>query len=154
MSMSVRGFLFLEIYPRYGLDLSACQVWREKPTYSMFCGRMTKHHLVQMQPVAIKAMFCVKESFSGGRKKSAAPARTTPHFITGALYTHIVSILLFLSTRHIRCAITGVAKDVFCENRALPNSCFVIVFHLSHTYQKCTVLIPTSLVHSRWKIFC
>lgn len=48
---------------------------------------MTKHHLVQIDPVAIKAAFCVKESFSAGRKKSAAPARTTPHFMTGALYT-------------------------------------------------------------------
>ncbi len=44
-----------------------------------------KHHLVQIVPVAIKARFCVRESFSGGRKKSLTPARTRTHFITGAL---------------------------------------------------------------------
>lgn len=54
-------------------------------TYSMFCGRMTKHHLVQMEPVAIRAKFCVKDNFSAGRRKSEAPARTTPHFMIGAL---------------------------------------------------------------------
>lgn len=53
---------------------------------------MTKHHLVQMEPVAIRAMFCVRESLSAGRKKSAAPASTTPHFITGALNARVVSI--------------------------------------------------------------
>ena len=47
---------------------------------------MTKHHLVQIDPVAIKATFWVKESFSAGRRKSDAPAMTTPHFMTGALY--------------------------------------------------------------------
>lgn len=54
-------------------------------TYSMFFGLITKHHLVQILPVAIKAAFWDRESFSAGRRKSAAPARTTPHFITGAL---------------------------------------------------------------------
>jgi len=66
----------------------------------MFLGRITKHHLVQIDPVAMSAAFCVRESFSAGRRKSEAPARTTPHFMTGA--------------------------------------------------QKCTVLIPTSLVHNLW----
>ena len=53
----------------------------------MFLGLMTKHHLVQIEPVAINAKFCVRESLSAGRTKSDAPARTTPHFITGALKT-------------------------------------------------------------------
>jgi hypothetical protein len=54
-------------------------------THSIFLGLMTKHHLVQIEPVAINAMFCVRESLSAGRRKSDAPARTTPHFMTGAL---------------------------------------------------------------------
>jgi hypothetical protein len=54
-------------------------------THSIFFGLMTKHHLIQIEPVAIKAMFCVMESFSAGRTKSDAPAMTTPHFMTGAL---------------------------------------------------------------------
>jgi hypothetical protein len=54
-------------------------------THSMFCGLMTKHHLVQIEPVAIRARFWVMESLSAGRTKSDAPARTTPHFMTGAL---------------------------------------------------------------------
>lgn len=49
---------------------------------------MTKHHLVQIEPVAIKARFCCRDSFSAGRRKSAAPASTTPHFITGALHRY------------------------------------------------------------------
>lgn len=47
---------------------------------------MIKHHLVQILPVAVNARFCVKESFSAGRKKSLTPARTRAHFITGALH--------------------------------------------------------------------
>ena len=54
-------------------------------THSIFLGRMTKHHLVQIEPVAIKAKFCVRESLSAGRTKSDAPEITTPHFMTGAL---------------------------------------------------------------------
>lgn len=54
-------------------------------TYSIFCGRMTKHHRVQIEPVAMSAAFWVRDNFSAGRKKSDAPARTTPHFMTGAL---------------------------------------------------------------------
>lgn len=71
---------------------------------SMFFGLMTKHHLVQMEPVAIRARFCVKDNFSAGRRKSVAPARTTPHFMIGA--------------------------------------------------QKCTVLIPTSLVNNLCHVLC
>src|SRR5207248_5027888 len=50
-------------------------------THSIFFGLMTKHHLVQIEPVAIRARFCVMESLSAGRTKSAAPARATPHFM-------------------------------------------------------------------------
>lgn len=45
---------------------------------------MIKHHLVQIKPVAVKAPFWVKESFSAGRAKSLTPARTR-------LHCHIVS---------------------------------------------------------------
>lgn len=38
-----------------------------------------------MRPVAVKAPFWVSESFSAGRAKSEIPARTRPHFMTGAL---------------------------------------------------------------------
>lgn len=55
-------------------------------TYNIFWGLITKHHLVQIEPVAIKARFWVSDSFSAGLKKSPTPARTTPHFITGALH--------------------------------------------------------------------
>ena len=52
----------------------------------MFLGLIIKHHLVQIVPVPIRARFCVRESFSAGRKKSDTPARTRAHFITGALH--------------------------------------------------------------------
>lgn len=48
-------------------------------TYKMFFGLMTKHHLVQIKPVATRAAFCERESWLAGRVKSAAPARTRPH---------------------------------------------------------------------------
>jgi hypothetical protein len=74
------------------MRISLCYDWgrwifenREVITHSIFFGLMTKHHLIQIEPVAIKAMFCVIESFSAGRTKSDAPAMTTPHFMTGAL---------------------------------------------------------------------
>lgn len=41
---------------------------------------MIKHHRVQIAPVAVRARFCVRESFSAGRAKSATPARTSPHY--------------------------------------------------------------------------
>ena len=71
----------------------------------MFFGIITKHHLVQIEPVAIKAKFCVIDSFSAGRKKSEAPAATTPHFITGAL--HIKHVSPFIpSTKELSRAMT------------------------------------------------
>jgi hypothetical protein len=48
-------------------------------TYKMLRGRMTKHHRVQMSPVDIRAAFCVSESFSAGRARSAIPAMTMAH---------------------------------------------------------------------------
>jgi hypothetical protein len=48
-------------------------------TYRMFLGLMIKHHRVQIAPVAVRAAFCVRESFSAGRAKSATPARTRHH---------------------------------------------------------------------------
>ena len=40
---------------------------------------MIRHHRVQMMPVHVRAMFCVSESFSAGRKKSLTPASTIDH---------------------------------------------------------------------------
>lgn len=47
----------------------------------MFLGRMTKHHRVQIRPVAMSAKFCCSEIDSAGRKKSPTPAMTRPHCI-------------------------------------------------------------------------
>ena len=46
---------------------------------------MTKHQRVQMAPVQVRAAFWVRESWEAGRARSAAPAMTIDHFITGAL---------------------------------------------------------------------
>lgn len=53
-------------------------------TYKRFLGLMTKHQRVQIKPVAMSAPFWERESDSTGRAKSAAPARTRPHFMMGA----------------------------------------------------------------------
>lgn len=45
----------------------------------MFRGLMIMHQRVQMAPVAMRAPFCVRESFSAGREKSEIPAITRPH---------------------------------------------------------------------------
>jgi hypothetical protein len=42
-------------------------------------GVMTKHHLVQIRPVAVSAPFCERESFSAGRERSEMPATTRLH---------------------------------------------------------------------------
>jgi len=36
-------------------------------TYNKFLGFIMKHHRVQMAPVAVRARFWVRESFSAGR---------------------------------------------------------------------------------------
>ena len=46
----------------------------------MFLGLMMKHHRVQIAPVHVRAIFCVRESFSAGLVKSLAPARTRVHY--------------------------------------------------------------------------
>lgn len=46
---------------------------------------MIIHQRVQIAPVPMRAKFCVSDRFSAGRAKSATPARTSPHFIMGAL---------------------------------------------------------------------
>jgi hypothetical protein len=94
---------------------------------------MIKHHLVQILPVAVKAMFCVRESFSVGRKKSLTPARTIPHFITGAL--------------NHRLLLASELGPPFCPPKQLSGL-------EGYADQKCTVFSPTSLVHNRWKMLC
>ena len=49
-------------------------------SYSTFRGVITKHHLVQIAPVAISAAFCVSESDSAGLARSLMPARTMHHY--------------------------------------------------------------------------
>lgn len=41
---------------------------------------MIKHQRVQMAPVAIRAQFWVRDSFSAGRLKSEIPAMTRAHY--------------------------------------------------------------------------
>ena len=72
---------------------------------------MTKHHLVQSEPVASKAAFWGRDSFSAGRRKSAAPARTTPHFITGALFDGQYSFRCGMIRARWRCG-RHSSKDV------------------------------------------
>lgn len=47
----------------------------------MFLGVMTKHQRVQIVPVATRARFWVRESFSAGRARSEMPAMTRDHCI-------------------------------------------------------------------------
>lgn len=46
------------------------------------------HQRVQMAPVAMRAPFCVRESFSAGRWKSDIPAMTRPHCATFSYAIH------------------------------------------------------------------
>lgn len=48
-------------------------------SYRRFRGLMTKHHRVQITPVAVRATFWVRERLSAGRAKSLIPARTMLH---------------------------------------------------------------------------
>lgn len=54
-------------------------------THKRFLGLIMKHHRVQMAPVAVKAMFCVRESFSAGRWKSLIPAITRAHCVSSRM---------------------------------------------------------------------
>lgn len=48
-------------------------------THKRLRGLMTKHQRVQIDPVSMRAMFCVNDNCSAGRAKSETPARTSPH---------------------------------------------------------------------------
>lgn len=48
----------------------------------MLRGLIIKHQRVQMAPVAIRAAFWVRDSFSAGRAKSEIPAMTRAHYQT------------------------------------------------------------------------
>lgn len=52
---------------------------RVQRSYSKFRGLIIKHHLVQIAPVAVSAMFCVRLKLSAGLVKSLTPARTSVH---------------------------------------------------------------------------
>ena len=56
----------------------------------------------------MRAMFCVSDNFSAGRMKSAAPAATTPHFITGALNSELLVSTDLLSSRPISEGVSAV----------------------------------------------
>lgn len=49
-------------------------------TYRIFLGLIMKHHRVHISPVAVRARFCVRESFSAGLAKSLIPAITIAHW--------------------------------------------------------------------------
>lgn len=69
---------------RYRIGIKFSHLDREKvgrgSTHKMFLGLMMKHHRVQIAPVAVKARFCVRESFSAGRERSLIPAMTMAHY--------------------------------------------------------------------------
>lgn len=73
-----------------------------------------------MAPVAVRAAFWVKESFSAGRAKSPMPARTRAHFITGALEYVAVRLVVFIhnnnnNNRKLRRSEGGVGKACATE---------------------------------------
>ena len=67
----------------------------------MFLGLITKHHLVHIAPVPIRARFCVRDSVSAGRAKSLIPARTRAHYH----HVNIMSVRLSVMAKylHDRC---------------------------------------------------
>ena len=65
--------------------------WRRRKSYSRFLGLMTKHHRVQIAPVAIRARFCESDRLSAGRVKSLAPARARHHY-TQSLIIILISV--------------------------------------------------------------
>lgn len=60
----------------------------------MFLGLMIKHHRVQINPVAVRAAFWVRESFSTGRYMSEMPARTIDHFQFVSLCPYSIRMVL------------------------------------------------------------
>lgn len=95
-------------------------------------GLMMRHQRVQMKPVAVRAAFWVRESFSAGRAKSETPARTRAHCVKNQ---KLVSLLL---------------RD--CGGHQMMGR------GQKHTFitgaQKCTVFRPTGLSHMRWNQLC
>lgn len=65
-------------YERYGDGQGKRE---EGSAYRTFLGLMIKHHRVQMIPVAVRAAFWVRESFSAGRARSEIPAKTSAHWL-------------------------------------------------------------------------
>ena len=51
----------------------------KRETYRRLRGFIMKHQRVHIAPVPIRAKFCVRDSFSGGRLKSEMPAMTRAH---------------------------------------------------------------------------
>ena len=75
-------------------------------SYSTFRGVITKHHLVQIAPVAISATFCVSESDSAGLARSLMPARTRHHYIRSSTrILAFVSGVISSTDLHHRCPI-------------------------------------------------
>lgn len=60
-------------------------------TYRTLRGLMIRHQRVQMAPVAIRAQFWVRDSFSAGRLKSEIPAMTRAHYSRGEI-SHVPSL--------------------------------------------------------------
>lgn len=60
-------------------------------TYRTLRGLIIRHQRVQMAPVAIRAQFWVKDSFSAGRLKSEIPAMTRAHYSRGEI-SHVLSL--------------------------------------------------------------
>lgn len=127
-----------------------------------------------MTPVAIRAPFCVRESFSAGRLRSEIPAMTRPHyrrhkssqfffffcFWPGSPVTiahpiipresHPTPIIRFLSQRTF---ITGALPTSRTISHCCTQNTFNYIQH-NKTHQKCTVFTPTGLFHRRWKTLC
>ena len=135
----------------------------------MLRGLMIMHQRVQMTPVAIRAPFCVRESFSAGRLRSEIPAMTRPHyrrhkssqfffcFWPGSPVTiahpiipresHPTPIIRFLSQRTF---ITGALPT----SRTISHCCTQKTFnYIQHNkpHQKCTVFTPIGLFHDRFR---
>lgn len=66
-------------------------------TYRTLRGLIIRHQRVQIAPVAIKAQFWVRESFSAGRLKSEIPAMTRAHCLQGE-----ISHVPFLVSQHAK----------------------------------------------------
>lgn len=75
---------------------------QEQGTYRTLRGLMIKHQRVQIAPVAIRAAFWVRESFSAGRAKSETPAITRAHCPSVSYVFFIYFIQQLLQSRFCR----------------------------------------------------